>query len=142
MGDLPCEPHLVQDALTSIGVGGIDQLEGDIGVENEIMGTPDITHAAPADPCNHLISPREHLTWRKANVVDAAARLDSFVIFVKNEERFDFVPQGLVVATGLEDAGRPIGGRLVQHSKEHLLARGATKTFEETKPDRVSRTQY
>ena len=43
------------------------------------------------------------------------------LIVMKRKERFDFLPQGGVVTAGFGKAGRPVGGRSVEHGEKHLL---------------------
>ena len=61
MRDLPGEPDFVEDAVAHVGAGGMDHLQRDRRLEHEIVGAPDVAHAAAADPRDHPIAAGEHL---------------------------------------------------------------------------------
>ncbi len=65
MRDLPRQPDLVEEPRPSLGAGGVDQLQRDRRVEDEIVGAPDVAHAAAAEARDHPVAAGEHLSRGK-----------------------------------------------------------------------------
>ena len=63
--DLTREPHFVEDPLARGRTGRLDDFQCDRGFEDEVVGAPDIAHAAAADALDHAIPACEYLAWRE-----------------------------------------------------------------------------
>ena len=53
----------------------IDQLQRDGGLQDQVVGAPDIAHAAAADPRDHPIAAREHLAGGETASVGLLVRV-------------------------------------------------------------------
>ena len=85
MRDLPRESHFVEDALARLGARRVDQLQRDRRLEHEVVGAPDVAHAAAADPRDHPVAAGEHVAGRERRAAvgvrsRSAARLPSLVV--------------------------------------------------------------
>ena len=65
MRDLPREPDFVEDRARGLRARRMDQLQRDRGLEHEIVGAPDVAHAAAADARDHPVAAGEHLPGAK-----------------------------------------------------------------------------
>jgi hypothetical protein len=78
MSDLACEPHFTQN-LGAVGVSRrVDELQRNRRVQNQVVGTPHLAHAASPDARHHAIAPREDGASRKGRagrIGDGAWRL-------------------------------------------------------------------
>ena len=60
VGNLPCEPHFLEDPL-ALGISGrIDELQRDRRVEDQVVGAPDLAHPAAPDARDHAVTAGEH----------------------------------------------------------------------------------
>ncbi len=73
MRDLPGESHLIKDVPPALGVVRIDQLQGDRGFEDEVVGPPDFTHAPASQPGDHPVPAGEDIARDEACGVGGGA---------------------------------------------------------------------
>jgi len=102
----------------------VNQLQRHRRHEHEIVGAPDVAHAAAPDPRDHAVPSGEHLAglegssrrWRRGLAV-AVAR----VLLVERQQRFGLAPQRRIVAARLgEKGGAPRRG-VIERRKEHVF---------------------
>jgi len=65
MRDPPREPDFVEDAEARVGAGQMNQFQRYRRLEDEVVGTPYVAHAATAYPRDHPIAPGEDITRRE-----------------------------------------------------------------------------
>ena len=122
MRNLPRQPDFVEDALAAFRGRRVNQLQRDRGQQDQVIGLPDVAHAAPSDSRDHPVAAREHLARRERGGGDVwRARLDRFVVFVKFEKRFGLLPQGGVIAARLRQKGRALGGGPIESGEKHVF---------------------
>ena len=72
--DLPREPHLLKDASAVRRAGRVDQLERDRRLEDQVVGSPHVAHAAAADARNHPVAAGEQVAGRRKLPVSRLGR--------------------------------------------------------------------
>ncbi len=101
----------------------VDHLQRDRGLEDEVVGAPDVAHPAPADPRDHPIAAGEHLARREHVVAGLRTgfHLVVVVVVVECQQRLDFLPQGGIVAAGSGQKGAALGRRPGERLEKHVL---------------------
>ena len=119
MRDLPRQPHFVEEAIAADRAFRRDQLQRDRRVEHQVVGAPDVAHAAAADARHHAIAAREHFTRRKRRRVDV--RLGGLGFLVKRQQRLDFSPQVGVVAARLGEERVAVALRAIERLEKQIF---------------------
>ena len=140
MRDLPREPDLVEDRAARRRAGATDQLQRDRRLEHQIVGAPDVAHAAAAEARDHPVAAGEHV----ARVEDVGGRIVRSrrpggrwscprrwcCRFPRElQQRFDFPEQGGIRTARLRDVRTALVGRAVEGSEENVLARSCNETI-------------
>ena len=103
MGDLTREPHLGEDPLARGGTSGLDDFECDFCFEDEIVGAPDVSHAAAADSLDHAVPAGEDLTRGEDDLMIRSGCVGIWRVrgVVELQQRFDLEPQDGILAAGV-----------------------------------------
>ena len=121
MGDLPRQPHLVEDPLAAVRDGRVDQLQRDRGVEHEVVGAPDVAHAAAADPRDHPVAAGEQLAGLEHVSSRLRRRHGRLVLLVERQQRLDLGAQVRLVGALLVEERGPLVGWAFERLQEHVL---------------------
>ena len=122
MRDLSRESNFVENA--AFRDGRRDDLQCDRGLEDEVLGAPDIAHPAPSDPRDHPVAARKHLARREHVVGRTPGR------FQPHPRR-----RGIPAATRLPAAGRHPRRRLPPRRRRARPPAGQAPR--ETRPSRA-----
>ena len=124
MRDLPRKTNLVQKQTPRFRAGRAHQLERDRNSEHEIVGAPDISHAAVAQMRHHPVAAGEHLARReqlRRGIEGRRLAVSTVVLVVRGEQRLDVDPQLRVVAAGRLDELLALGRRTAQRREKKLF---------------------
>ena len=99
----------------------MDQLQRDGRLQDEIVGAPDVAHAAAADARDHPVAAREHFARRERRAATLGRGLDLVVLLVKSQQRFRLLPQRRIVAAGVRQKRRAVGGRPLEGREKHVF---------------------
>ena len=118
--DLPRQPDFVQDAAPRPGRRRPNELQRDRRLEHQIVGAPDLAHAAAADARDHPVAAGEHLAGGKSGRVGVRADRPprARALFMKGQERLHLLAEARVGSAGLGDEFPAFGRGNVQGAEE------------------------
>ena len=127
MGDLTREADFVHQLRVGRRPGRGDQLERNRRLEHQVVGAPDVAHAAASEARDHPVPPREHVTGLEGVGVLGGRRartarcVSPTGLFVELEQRFDLAVQGDVGTAGVRDETPALVRRTFECREEQVL---------------------
>ena len=120
--DPPRQPYFVAQQDLGRGRRRSDEFERDRHAEHQVVGAPDIAHAAAAETRDHPIAAGEHLAGRKRFRGDLRRRGGRAArVVVRGEERLHVGEQRVVVPGGQPHERRPLGDRPFERSQKQIF---------------------
>ena len=129
MRDLPRQANLVEQPRPRVWTGRVDHLQRHRHLQDQIVGAPDVAHAAAPDARDHPVPSADDLArlepvgrlYQRAHARGQAPAVVLVLDLVVWQQRLDFATQFLVARTGLGDERGALGSGAFQRSEKNFL---------------------